>query len=125
MPGRIRPVWWRPRVLGAAGVLWPGLPEQLVVYRHQPCGQQPVSRILAHNPAIAGHAANYAVTAVSASNLPAQAGLAAGQGAELVTVDIGINDACAPLGSNGGQQTPPTTLAAEVQLRRRAGADLR
>jgi hypothetical protein len=63
-------------------------------------------RILAHNPRIAGHAANYAVTAVSASNLSHQATLAANQGAELVTVDIGINDACAPLGSNRGQQTP-------------------
>jgi hypothetical protein len=72
-------------------------------------------RILAHNPAIAGHAANYAVTAVSASDLPHQATLAANQGAELVTIDIGINDACAPLGSNDGQQTPPATFGAEVQ----------
>jgi hypothetical protein len=67
-------------------------------------------RILARNPAIAGNVANWATTAVSVSDLPRQAGLAAGQGAELVTVNIGINDACAPLGSNGGQQTPLSTF---------------
>lgn len=72
-------------------------------------------RILANNPAIAGHVANYAVTAVSASDLPRQATLAADQGAELVTVDTGINDACAPLGSNGGQQTPIDVFRAEFQ----------
>ena len=72
-------------------------------------------RILANDPAILGHAANYAVTAVSTSDLPRQATLAASQGAQLVTVDIGSNDACAPLGSNGGQQTPISTFKAEFQ----------
>jgi hypothetical protein len=72
-------------------------------------------RILANNPAIAGHAANYAVTAVSVSDLPRQATLAASQGAGLVTVEIGLNDACAPLGSNSGQQTPLAVFKAEFQ----------
>jgi hypothetical protein len=72
-------------------------------------------RILANNPAIAGHTANYAVTAVNVSDLPRQATLAAQQGAQLVTVDIGINDACAPLGSNGGQQTPIAAFKTEFQ----------
>jgi lysophospholipase L1-like esterase len=67
-------------------------------------------RILARNPAIAANVANLATTAVSVSDLPRQAALAATQGAELVTVTIGINDACAPVGSNGGQQTPLDTF---------------
>src|SRR4051794_18578495 len=79
-------------------------------------------RILARNPVIAGHFTNWATTAVSVSDLARQAGLAAtnggivaGQGAELVTVNIGINDACAPLGSNGGQETPLVTFRAQFQ----------
>jgi lysophospholipase L1-like esterase len=72
-------------------------------------------RILARNPAIAGNVANWATTAVSVSDLVRQAGLAAGQGAELVTVNIGINDACAPLGSNGGQQTPLDSFRSQFE----------
>jgi hypothetical protein len=72
-------------------------------------------RILAHNPRIAGHVANYAVTAISVSDLPRQATLAARQGAQLVTVEIGLNDACAPLGSNGGQQTPLDVFKRDFQ----------
>jgi lysophospholipase L1-like esterase len=72
-------------------------------------------RILARNPAIAGNIANFATTAVSVSDLARQAALAAGQGAELVTVNIGINDACAPLGSNGGEQTPLGTFRTQFE----------
>jgi lysophospholipase L1-like esterase len=69
-------------------------------------------RVLARNPAIGqiGHVANYATTAVSVSDLPRQAQLAASQQAALVTVDIGINDACDPFGLRGGQQTLPDTF---------------
>jgi hypothetical protein len=63
-------------------------------------------RILARNPAIAGNVANWATTAVSVSDLAHQADRAVSQGAELVTVNVGINDACDPFGFNGGQQTP-------------------
>jgi hypothetical protein len=77
-----------------------------LVDRHHPAVDSLYQRILAHNPSIAGHVANYAVTAVSVSDLARQAKLPVGQGAQLVTVEIGLNDACAPLGSNGGQPTP-------------------
>jgi lysophospholipase L1-like esterase len=68
-------------------------------------------RILARNPRIAGHAANFATTAVSVSDLARQATLAAAAGAELVTVTIGINDACDPFGIRGGHPTPLDTFA--------------
>ena len=73
-------------------------------------------RILARNPAIAGHAKNYATTAIAvggpadqAGGLVDQATQAAAQGAELVTVNVGINDACDPFGLHG--QTPLDTFA--------------
>jgi lysophospholipase L1-like esterase len=49
------------------------------------------------------------------SDLARQATLAAAQGAQLVTVEIGLNDACAPLGSNGGQQTPLDAFKRDFQ----------
>lgn len=53
-------------------------------------------RLLAANPAIAGHAFNDARSGAKAMDLPGQAGVAVAQGAEYVTVLIGANDACAP-----------------------------
>jgi lysophospholipase L1-like esterase len=73
-------------------------------------------RIRAKNPAIAGHAYNYAVSAAPAALLPAQAQLAAGpdQRAELVTVLIGANDACVPFQPDG-TPTPLQVFAAQFQ----------
>jgi lysophospholipase L1-like esterase len=71
-------------------------------------------RILARNPAIEGHAFNDAITAAPVALLPAQAQAAVTQGAELVTVLIGANDACAPLQENG-IQTPLAVFAAQFR----------
>jgi hypothetical protein len=72
-------------------------------------------RILARNTAIAGNVTNWATTAVSVSDLARQAALAAGDGAELVTVNIGINDACDPFGARKGQQTPLHTFRSQFE----------
>jgi hypothetical protein len=72
-------------------------------------------RILARNPAIAGHVTNWATTAASVSDLAGQAERAATQRAELVTVNIGINDACDPFGARNGQQTPLDTFRRQFE----------
>lgn len=61
-------------------------------------------RLLASDPALAGHATNDAVSGITVSDLNRQAQLATAQGAAFVTVDIGVNDACTP------------TVAAETPL---------
>jgi lysophospholipase L1-like esterase len=53
------------------------------------------ARILAKNPAMKGHAHDYAQPGAVASSLPAQAQRAAAAKAQYVTVLIGANDACA------------------------------
>src|SRR4051794_41652035 len=51
-------------------------------------------RLLAADPAIAGHAFNDAVTGARMAGAPAQAAQAVGQGAQYVTVLMGANDVC-------------------------------
>jgi len=71
-------------------------------------------RLRASNPAI--DVANYGVTAAPVALLPAQAQEAAKQGAELVTVLIGANDACVPFQPHG----TPTALPAFASQFRQA-----
>lgn len=71
-------------------------------------------RIRANNPALDGHVFNDAVSAAPVALLPAQAQRAAGQGAELVTVLIGANDACVPFQSNA-TPTPLPVFASQFQ----------
>src|SRR4029078_13022706 len=52
------------------------------------------TRILAVNPAIAGHAFNDAVSGATMSNRNGQASSAVGQHVEYVTVEMGGNDVC-------------------------------
>jgi lysophospholipase L1-like esterase len=51
-------------------------------------------RIVAANPAMRGHAHNYAVPGARVGDLAAQASLAAAQHPQYVTILIGANDAC-------------------------------
>ena len=51
-------------------------------------------RIRQLNPAMAGHAANDAVTGARMAAAPTQAGQAVGQGARYVTILLGANDLC-------------------------------
>src|SRR3954471_14088204 len=53
------------------------------------------ARVLAKNPAMKGHAHDFAQPGAVASSLPAQAQRAAAAKAQYVTVLIGANDACA------------------------------
>jgi len=70
-------------------------------------------RIRANNPAL-DEVSNYAVSAAPVALLPAQAQLAARQGAELVTVLIGANDACVPFQTNG-TPTPVPVFASQFR----------
>ena len=83
---------------------------------HRQWRKQHLPALRASNPAIDGHVSNYAVTAAPVALLPAQAQQAAGQGAELVTVLIGANDACVPFQSNA----TPTPLPAFASQFRQA-----
>jgi lysophospholipase L1-like esterase len=56
------------------------------------------SRVLARNPAIAGHAFNDAVSGSTVANLNTQVPRAVSQRVDLVTILIGINDICRGLG---------------------------
>jgi lysophospholipase L1-like esterase len=69
------------------------------------------SRLLALNPAIAGHGFNDAATGADSADLSTQAQLAVSQRVEYVTVLIGANDACAA--SEAGM-TPVATFGARV-----------
>src|SRR5262245_48134978 len=53
-------------------------------------------RILAANPAIAGHAHNFAEAGAEAAEVPAQARRAVSAMVEYVAILVGANDACAP-----------------------------
>jgi lysophospholipase L1-like esterase len=64
-------------------------------------------RLVAANPDLEGHQANFAVSGAKVSDLSRQARQAVAQGAQYVTVEIGINDVCAPTLAG---QTPVTTL---------------
>jgi lysophospholipase L1-like esterase len=65
-------------------------------------------RILARNPAIAGHNLNLAVPGATAADLAGQAATAAGHPVDYVTVLIGANDAC------NATMTPVATFRNEV-----------
>ena len=64
------------------------------------------SRILAAHPAIAGRAYNDARTGARMADLPGQVTVAAGQGADYLTVLMGANDACR------GSEAAMTSVAA-------------
>ena len=51
-------------------------------------------RLLSTDPALTGHQNNDAVSGVRVDDLSRQAQLAVQQGADFVTIDIGVNDAC-------------------------------
>jgi lysophospholipase L1-like esterase len=65
-------------------------------------------RILARNPAIAGHNLNLAVPRATASSLSGQAATAAAHPVDYVTVLIGANDACE------GSMTPVALFRSEI-----------
>jgi lysophospholipase L1-like esterase len=68
-------------------------------------------RIMAANPAMRGHAHNYAEAKASSAGLPGQARSAVKSGAEYVTVLIGANDACR---KTIGDMTPVATFRSRV-----------
>jgi lysophospholipase L1-like esterase len=68
-------------------------------------------RILAKNPAIAGHNYNDARSGVKASAMPAQAATAVSQHVQYVTLLIGANDACT---SSESTMTSVTTYRASI-----------
>jgi lysophospholipase L1-like esterase len=70
------------------------------------------SRILAANPAIAGHAYNDAVPGATMSDLNGQVEQAASQGVQYLTVEMGANDLCA---SSVGNMTSTATFQSEFQ----------
>jgi lysophospholipase L1-like esterase len=70
------------------------------------------TRILALNPAIAGHAFNDAVSGATMSNLDGQATSAVGQHVEYVTIEMGGNDVCKP---TEAQMTSVATYQAQFQ----------
>ena len=70
------------------------------------------TRILAVNPAIAGHAFNDAVSGATMSNLNGQASAAVGQHVEYVTVEMGGNDVCK---SSEAQMTSAATYQSQFQ----------
>ncbi len=70
------------------------------------------SRILAVNPAIAGHAFNDAVSGATESNLQSQAANAVSQNVDYVTIEMGGNDACKP---TADQMTPVATYQSQFQ----------
>jgi len=61
-----------------------------------PAVRSTYQRLVATNPALAGHQANDAVTGAAVDDLARQARLAVAQRAQFVTIEIGSNDACAP-----------------------------
>jgi lysophospholipase L1-like esterase len=65
-------------------------------------------RILAENPAIKGHASNYATSGATAAGLTGQAGRAAAGHPDYLTIMIGANDACRTT------MTATATFAAQV-----------
>jgi lysophospholipase L1-like esterase len=70
------------------------------------------SRILAVNPAIAGHGNNDAVSGATMSNLQGQASNAVGQQVDYVTIEMGGNDACT---SSEATMTPVATYQSQFQ----------
>jgi lysophospholipase L1-like esterase len=70
------------------------------------------TRILAVNPAIAGHAFNDAVSGSTMSNLKNQAQSAVNQQVEYVTIEMGGNDVCKP---SEAQMTSVATYQAQFQ----------
>jgi lysophospholipase L1-like esterase len=70
------------------------------------------TRILAVNPAIAGHAFNDAVSGAVMANLNAQAQSAVGQHVDYVTIEMGGNDVCKP---SEAQMTSVATYQAQFQ----------
>ena len=71
------------------------------------------SRILAANPALAGHVFNDAVSGATMSNLNGQATNAVAQGVDYVTVEMGGNDACK---SSEAAMTSVATYQSQFQL---------
>lgn len=69
-------------------------------------------RILARNPAIAGHSYNDARTGANMSALDGQLSTAAGQGVKYVTVLMGANDLCTP---TIAAMTPTATFQSEFK----------
>jgi len=61
-----------------------------------PAVRSEYQRLVAAHPALRGHQANYSVTGATVSDLARQARLAVAQRAQLVTIEIGTNDVCAP-----------------------------
>jgi lysophospholipase L1-like esterase len=76
-----------------------------------PAVKSQYQRILAANPAIAGHSFNFARTGAEASGLAAQAAQAVAVQAQYVTILIGANDLCT---DSLAQMTPTTTFSAHV-----------
>ena len=70
------------------------------------------SRILAINPAIAGHAQNDAVSGATMANLNSQAVNAVNQNVDYVTIEMGGNDACK---NTEAQMTTAATYQAQFQ----------
>ena len=70
------------------------------------------SRILAANPAIAGHAFNDAVSGATESNLAGQAANAVSQNVDYITIEMGGNDACK---STEAAMTPVATYQSQFQ----------
>jgi lysophospholipase L1-like esterase len=68
-------------------------------------------RILAGNPAIKGHAQNYAAAGATAAGLAGQASRAVGGQPDYLTIMIGANDACR---SSVEAMTSTSTFASEV-----------
>lgn len=69
-------------------------------------------RLLSVRPALSGRAYNNAVSGAKSSDLPRQLVLAASQGADYVTVEIGANDVCT---STVGAMTPVTTFETNIR----------
>jgi lysophospholipase L1-like esterase len=67
-------------------------------------------RILKVNPAIRGHAYNFAVSGARIADLQGQANAAVGDGVDYVTILIGANDACA---DTVADMTPVATFRAD------------
>jgi lysophospholipase L1-like esterase len=70
------------------------------------------TRILAVNPAVAGHAFNDAVSGATMANLNGQAQSAVGQHVDYVTIEMGGNDVCKP---TEAQMTSVATYQAQFQ----------
>jgi lysophospholipase L1-like esterase len=98
------------RAFNACGLYVDCLPRSFTT-GDDPAVNSEYRRILAVNPAIAGHAFNDAKSGAKVADMPGQAATAVSQRVDYVTILIGANDACT---SSESTMTPVSTFRQSV-----------